>query len=326
MRIVTLEEHVSFRRFSSEVPAEALTRRGYLGPQWAGPRTEPLDDAEDLRLKSMDEAGITLQVLSVVGPGADLLPPGAGPAFARRYNDDLARIVAKHPDRYRAFAHLPLTAPDAAAAELERTVREHRFVGALVNGVTDDKFLDDPMFEPVLARAEALDVPIYVHPGIPPESVRKAYYGGFDPRLSFAFSTAGFGWHAECAVHILRLVLSGALDRHPKLRLIVGHFGEGLPTMIDRCDDVLNQFRNDPARSVAQTILDQVTITAAGFFWYAPFVAALHTFGVDRILFSVDYPFSSNRVGRDFLDELPLAPSDLEKIAHGNADRILKLS
>ena len=326
MRVIALEEHVSFRRFASEIDPGLSSRRGFVTGMGAGSAADALDDVEGQRLRSMDEAGIDLQVLSVVGPGSDLLPPDAAPAFAQRYNDELAAVVRKRPDRFSAFAHLPLTAPEAAADELERTVREHDFCGALINGHTDEKFLDDPMFTPVLARAEALGVPVYIHPGIPPENVRRSYYDGFDPAVSFTFANAGWGWHAETAVHILRLVLSGALDRHPKLQLIIGHMGEGLPAMLARCD---HAFKNAPTRlqrTISDTILDQVAITIAGFFTFPPFITALLTFGEEGILFSVDYPFSSNRVARDFLDTLPVSRRAKENIAHRNAERLLKLT
>jgi uncharacterized protein len=326
MRVIALEEHVSFQQFSSTIDPALIAARGFTPGRGAGGRTAELDDTEGERLRLMDEAGIDVQVLSIIGPGADLLPADAAPDFARRYNDELATVVRKHPDRFSGFANLPLTAPEKAAEELTRCVREHGFLGALVNGHTGGKFLDDPSFEPVLAEAEALDVPIYIHPGIPPESVRKAYYDGFDPGVSFVFACAGWGWHAETAVHVLRLVLSGALDRHPKLRIIIGHMGEGLPAMLDRCDHTLGPVARNLKRTVSETILDQVTITISGFFSFAPFIAALLTFGADRIMFSVDYPFAENIVARKFFDGLPVTPSDKKLIAHKNAERILKLT
>jgi uncharacterized protein len=325
MRVIALEEHVSFGHFASEVDPALVVQRGFMPHMGANSKAAALNDVEGERLRSMDEAGIDLQVLSVVGPGADLLPPDAGPAFARRYNDELAALVHKHPDRFSAFAHLPLTAPQAAADELERTAREHGFCGALINGLTGEKFLDDPMFDPILERAAALGLPLYIHPGIPPASVRRAYYDGFDPAVSFTFANAGWGWHAETAVHILRLVLSGALDRHPKLQLIVGHMGEGLPAMLARCDETFGRVKTGLQRTVSETILDQVAITIAGFFTVPPFMSALLTFGAERIMFSVDYPFAENRVARDFLDTLPVDEADKQKIAYRNAERILKL-
>jgi hypothetical protein len=323
MRIVALEEHVTIAAFSDELERSAPAERG--GRSGAS-RRDALEDIESARLPSMDENGITLQILSVPGPGAVLLTPEAGPDYAKRYNDALAAVVRKHPGRFTAFAHLPSTAPEAAADELERTVREHGFRGALLSGMVKDKFLDDPSFAPLLARAEALDVPIYIHPGVPPPAVRNAYYDGYNPQVSSVFATAGFGWHAETAIHVLRMVLSGTFDQHPRLKIIIGHMGEGLPTMLARCDDFLSQRITGLPRSVSQTILDHVTITTSGFFSFPPFLAALLTFGADRILFSVDYPFSRNDIARKFLDDLPVSPDDKEKIAHGNADRLLKLT
>jgi hypothetical protein len=323
MRIVALEEHISLPAFTAELEAVA-PRPGSRGG--AGAVRAELEDADTLRLASMDAAGISVQVLSVPGPGPIMLSPDAAPAFARRYNDALAAIVRGRPDRFASFAHLPIGEPEAAADELERAVRELGFCGALMSGTTKGKFLDDPSFEPLLARAAKLDVPIYIHPGVPPEAVRKAYYDGFEPHVSSIFATAGWGWHAETAVHVLRMVLAGTFDRHPGLKIIIGHMGEGLPTMLARCDDFMGQKVTGLPRTVSQTILDHVTITTAGFFTQPPFLAALLTFGADRILFSVDYPFSKNDVARKFLDALPVSSDDKEKIAHGNADRLLKLA
>lgn len=329
MRVVALEEHFTIPELVRRIEPAAIARRGFPPPDVPlGPvnRTSELQELGQPRLADMDRGGITVQVLSASGPGADLMPPADGAAFARDLNDSLARTVAGHPDRYAGFAHLPMTAPDAAADELERAVRDLGFHGALINGLTDGRFLDDPAFAPILARAEALGRPLYLHPGIPPEPVRRAYYEGLPGHLGFLLSIAGWGWHAETAVHVLRLVLSGTLDRYPGLQLVIGHMGEGLPAMLARCDQVLGaETPRFLRRSVSQTILDQVHVTTSGFFTLPPFMGALLTFGADRILFSVDYPFSPNGTARAFLDQLPLSPADKEKVAHGNADRLLGL-
>jgi hypothetical protein len=267
-----------------------------------------------------------VQVLSVAGPGADLVPGQPGIDLARAYNDALAEACARHPTRYRGFAHLPMLAPEAAADELERTAKDLGFHGALVNGATDGRFLDDPAFEPILARAEKLDLPIYLHPGIPTEPVRNAYYDKLPGNFSFTLALSAWGWHADTAIHTLRLALSGALDRHPGLKIIIGHMGEALPFMLDRIDETTAATaKAHLRRSVRQAILDQVWITTSGFFTMVPFMAALMSFGVDRIMFSVDYPFASNARARAFLDALPVSPADRAKIAHGNADRLLRL-
>jgi predicted TIM-barrel fold metal-dependent hydrolase len=275
----------------------------------------------------MDQSGISVQVLSVAGPGADLVAGQQGVAMACAYNDALAEACTHHPDRYRGFAHLPMLAPQQAADELERAVRQLGFCGALVNGATGGRFLDDAAFEPMLARAEALDVPIYLHPGIPVAAVRNAYYDGLPGNFSFSLALPTWGWHYDTAIHVLRLALSGTLDRHPKLKIIVGHMGEALPFMLDRIDETTAaEAKVRLRRSVRETILDQVWITTSGFFTLPPFMAALLSFGIDRIMFSVDYPFASNARARAFLDALPVSPADRAKIAHGTADRLLRLA
>jgi hypothetical protein len=329
MRIVALEEHFTVPRIVAGIPRDAIARRGFPGPDFVWSQTTKRDELADLgaaRIADMDASGITVQVLSVAGPGADLIPGPDGIALARAYNDTLAEACVRHPNRYRGFAHLPMLAPEAAADELERAVRDLGFHGVLVNGATEGRFLDDKRFEPILARAAALDVPIYLHPGIPSADVRAAYFDGLPGNFSFTMALAAWGWHAETAIHTLRLALSGTLDRHPGLKIIIGHMGEALPFMLDRIDETTAlQAKTLLRRSVRQTLLDQVWITTSGFFTPVPFMAALMTFGADRIMFSVDYPFASNARARAFLDSLSVSPADRAKIAHGNADALLRL-
>jgi uncharacterized protein len=325
MRIVALEEHFAVPSLVRRIDPDAITRFGFP-PGFGGPLADKLSDLGALHVSEMDEAGITVHVLSASGPGANLLHGADGIGFARDINDVLAKAIAAHPDRFAGFAHLPMNSPEAAADELERTVRDLGFCGALINGVTEGRFLDDARFAPILARAEALDVPIYLHPGLPPRSVYEAYYDGLPGSTGFRLSTSAWGWHSETAIHVMRLVLSGALDRHPKLKLIIGHMGEGLAAMMVRSDNILTPEAPHLARSVKQTILDQVWVTTSGLFTVPPLEALLAVFGPDRVMFSIDYPYSTNRTGRDFLDTLKLPPADLEKFAHGNADSLLKLN
>jgi len=325
MRIVALEEHFAVPALIRQIDPDAIVRRGFPIGRWKGP-DQQLADLGAKRLVEMDESGISVQVLSASGPGADLVDGAEGVSLAREMNDVLARAIADHPDRFAGFAHLPMRNPQAAADELERAISELGFCGAMINGMTQDCFLDDVRFDPILSRAERLDVPIYLHPNLPPESVRKVYYDDLPGITGFLLSAPGWGWHSELALHVLRLVLSGVLDRHPGLKLIVGHMGEGLPAMLARCDQMFAGQIDHLTRSLSTTILDQVSITTSGLFTLPPFEVALAVFGIDRILFSVDYPYSSNRQGSDFLEALTLPPADLEKLAYGNADRLLKLS
>jgi uncharacterized protein len=328
MRTVALEEHFSVPALSQRIPKDVVSRRGYrprnLTPGAPNP-AELLPEIGEKRLKSMDDAGITVQVLSYNGPGPDLVPGPDGVTMAREINDHLAAAIARHPDRFAGFAALPLQSPDACAAELKRAVKELGFLGTMIHGTTEGRFLDHKSYDGLLAAAAELDVPIYIHPHIPTEAVRQAYFSDLPEGASRVLETAGWGWHSEVAIHLLRMVVAGTLDRHPKLKIIIGHMGEMLPMMMARADAV---FRHDIAhlkRPVSRTILDQVWITTSGIFDEPPFLAALLTFGIDRILFSVDYPFAPDAAGRKFLDRIALAPADMAKLSHGNADALLKL-
>ncbi len=328
MRVVALEEHFTAPTLSGRIDRDAVQRRGYRPRRAPLSGPSPLELAPDLglgRLRLMDEAGIAVQVLSNTGPGPDLVPGAAGVDLAKALNDHLAEGAGRHPDRLAGFAVLPMCSPDAAPAELERAVKSLGFHGALINGTTEGRFLDDPCYDALLSQAEALDVPIYIHPHLAPDAVRQAYYSGLEPGAGRVLEAAGWGWHSETALHVLRLVLSGALDRHPRLKLIVGHMGEMLPVMLARADDVFKLDVDHLQRPIGQTILDQVWITTAGIFTEPPFLAALLTFGIDRIMFSVDYPYASNMQGRAFLNRISLPPADMAKLTHGNADALLKL-
>ncbi|HZT24446.1 MAG TPA: amidohydrolase family protein [Pseudolabrys sp.] len=328
MRVVALEEHFSVPAVVKRIDPAAIKARGYQ-PRRAptqGPNPmELLPEIGERRFQSMDEAGISVQVLSNNGPGPDLLPGAEGIAMAREINDYLAAAVARRPDRLAGFAVLPTQSPDACGAELERTVKQLKFVGAMVHGTTDGRFLDHASYDGLLAAAEQLDVPIYIHPHLAPAPVRQAYYAGLEQGAGRALEAAGWGWHSETAIHVLRMVLAGTFDKHPKLKIIVGHMGEMLPMMLARIDETFALEIGHLKRTISQTILEQVWITTSGLFTEPPFLVALQTFGIDRILFSVDYPYAPNIKGREFLDRVSLSPADLAKLAHGNADALLKL-
>jgi len=328
MRVIALEEHFTVPAIAGRIDREAVRRRGFQPRKSPKYGPGPMDLAHEIgptRLASMDQAGITVQVLSNTGPGPDLVQGADGIAMAREMNDYLAEACARHPDRFAGFAVLPMCSPEACADELTRAVKELGFVGALINGTTDGRFLDHPSYDALLAQATALDVPIYIHPHLAPEVVRTAYYSGLDQGAGRVLEAAGWGWHQETAIHILRMVLAGTLDRHPKLKLVIGHMGEMLPMMLARADEVFALDIGHLQRPISRQILDQVWITTSGIFTEPPFLAALLTFGIDRIMFSVDYPYAPNVKGRAFLDRISLSPADMVKLTHGNADALLKL-
>ncbi len=328
MRVVALEEHFTVPHLVKRIDPKLIAARGFRPRKLAPGAANPMDVAPEIgpaRIAAMDAAGITVQVLSNTGPGPDLVAGADGIGMAREMNDHLASAIGKHPDRFAGFAVLPMHSPEACADELRRTVRKLGFVGALVNGTCDGRFLDDPGYDSLLASAVELDVPIYIHPHLAPTAVREAYFGGLEPGAARVLEAAGWGWHQETGLHVLRMVLAGTLDKHPKLKLVIGHMGEMLPMMLARADEVFAVDATHLSRSISRTIQDQVWITTSGIFSQPPLIAALMTFGIDRLMFSVDYPYASNAKGRAFLDQAAMSPADKAKLAHANADCLLRL-
>jgi len=329
MRTITLEEHYATPAFlegpGRDLKAQAEAARDH--PQVAAGYAkliEQLCDLDDGRLAAMDAAAIDVQVLSLTFPGVEQLDAAEAAAFARETNDTLAEAVRRHPSRFAGFAALPTAAPETAADELERTVREHRFKGALINGHTRGRYLDDGFFWPILERAEALGVPIYLHPTPPPRPVIEASYAGnYTPGVTALLATAAWGWHVETATHVLRLILGGAFDRYQGLQLVVGHMGEALPFMLPRLEMALPGEATKLERPVGSYLRENLHYTFGGFNWTPTFLNLLLQVGVDRIMFSADYPYASMAQARAFLDGLPVSTADKERIAHGNAERLL---
>jgi uncharacterized protein len=314
MRIIAIEEH-----FTTEglIRAEGADASG-------GPVGKLLDLGAD-RIAEMDAAGIDLQVISTRAPAVQNLQASEAVPLAREANDMLAAAIAAHPDRFAGFATLPTPAPEQAAAELDRAVRQLGFKGAMLHGHTSGRFLDEQEFWPILDCAQALDVPVYLHPTPPTAAVFQAYFGGVDPRVAGVLARSGWGWHAETGLHALRLMVAGVFDRFPRLQVIIGHMGENLPFSIARADIALRAGTSHLKRTVAEYFGTNFHVTTSAYFTVPPLQCALSVIGADRIMFSVDYPFCSAQDGTRFLRSAPLAPADLEKIAHGNAERLLNL-
>lgn len=323
MRTIALEEHF-ITSGALRATGAPLLPRVWQGSDQLQPK---LLDLGAGRIAAMDEASIDFQVLSLgTAIRFDSIDAATGRAVARDVNDELTDAIKKHPTRLGGFATLPMKDPAAAALELERCVVRLGFPGALINGTTDGLFLDDARFFPVLEAAAHLGVPIYLHPDAPPEPVGRAYFSGLPGDTGQLLSIAGWGWHAEAALHTLRLIVSGVFDRLPKLQLIIGHMGEGVTFALARSSGVLSAAAH-LRQPVAAYFQSNIHITTSGYFTHPPFRCALEVVGIDRMLFSVDYPFADNMSGRGFLDSLAeiLGPDDLAALAHRNAERLLKL-
>jgi predicted TIM-barrel fold metal-dependent hydrolase len=303
-QVVTLEEHYSHPDLLGTIPR-------VLG--------EALLDLGERRLREMDEAGIDLQVLSHFPSGPQNLHPEMAIDLARQTNELIQRTIESHPGRFAAFAALPLTAPDAAVIELRRTVREFGFKGAMLHGRGAGIPLDDRRFWDIFAEAESLDVPIYLHPDVSPPPVAEAYYGQYPALL-------GPGWEytVETATQALRLMLSGIFDTLPKLKILLGHLGESLPFSLVRCDANINR-RASLKRPLQDYFHEHFWLTTAANFSNPALTCCLMEMGVDRILFSIDWPFAANVAGRKFIDAAPISVHDRVKILGANAVALLRL-
>jgi predicted TIM-barrel fold metal-dependent hydrolase len=312
--VIAIEEH-----YSDPELIGLFTGRDAFAPTHV---LKALSDTGEARLKDMDAAGIDIQVLSHSAPSLQKITDGAV-ELARRVNDRLAAIVRTQPTRYAGFAALPTANPAAAADELARCVEKLGFKGAMIHGLAHGQFVDDQRFWPIFARAEALDVPIYLHPGMPHEAVIDAYYKEYAKDFPILLRAA-WGFTVETATLGVRLVLSGVFEKHPKLKFILGHLGEGLPFLLWRINNGLARPGQKPVqfRDIFST---HFSITTSGFFADPALLLCVQEMGIDRILFAVDYPFEANAPGPEWLARVPLCDEDKAKIASGNARRLLRM-
>ncbi len=329
MRLIGLEEHFLTPEFL-EGPGRSLKMQAQSPDARVASRytrlIDQLCEVGEGRIAAMDAAGIDIQVLSLHAPGVEQLDPAEAVELAREMNHWLADAVGRHPDRFVGLAALPIMVPEAAVAELERTVRDYGFRGAVLNGHTRGRYLDDPFFWPVLECADRLRVPLYLHPAPPPQPVIESYYtGNFPPEVAAQLASPAWGWHIETAVHVLRIILSGAFDRFPNLQLIIGHLGETLPFMLPRLDLTLPRTVTGLDRSIGEYLRQNVYYTISGFNFVPTFLDLFLEVGADRIMFSADYPWGTMQAARSFLENLPISPPDKELITHSNAERLLKL-
>jgi predicted TIM-barrel fold metal-dependent hydrolase len=314
-RIVAIEEHFWIPEL----------RDRYAGPRGISAHTpaKQLDDLGQIRLADMDAAGIDVQVISHMQPGTQIFDPETAIVMARRANDTLHEAIRLHPTRFAGFAELPTPDPKAAADELERAVTKLGFKGAMINGLTHDGFLDDKRFWCIYERAQALDVPLYFHPGIPHPAVVEAYYGDHR-RNQFPYLSVVWGFTAETALHAIRLVAAGVLDAYPELKIILGHLGETIPVTLWRCDWLLQHVGGKSG--FADAFREHFYVTTSGDFQNSALTCCISELGIDRIMFAVDYPYNSNSEGVAFVSSAPISEADKSKIFHANADRLLRLA
>ncbi|MDB5772688.1 MAG: 2-amino-3-carboxymuconate-6-semialdehyde decarboxylase [Burkholderia sp.] len=280
-----------------------------------------LGDFDDLRLKQMDDAGIDMVILSQSGPGVQAEADTARAIFqAKENNDFLAAQIARHPTRYAGFAHLPMQDPRAAAQELERAMNTLKFKGSMVNGHTNGVYYDDPAYDPFWEMMQELDAPLYLHPA---NAFRDPYSVNGHPELA----GATWGWGVETGTHALRLLFGGVFDRFPKLKVIIGHMGEGLPFLRWRFDSRFAVYPHGVKlkRKPSEYFGSNILITTSGVCSAPSLIGAIGEMGSQAVMFSVDYPYESTEAAARFIEQAPMDETTRKLVCYGNAERIFKL-
>ena len=287
---------------------------------------ERIQDIGERRIADMDATGIDLALLMLTAPGVQMFEPGDACALAIDSNDQLAAAIARHPTRFAGLAAFAPHAPQAAAAEIERGVQRLGLKGALVNSHTQGRYMDDEFFWPIFEACEALDVPLYIHPNSPsPQMV--------EPFLSRCLDAAIFGFQAETGLHALRLIVSGLFDRFPKLKIVLGHLGEGLPFWLYRIDfmhaGIVRSGRSEGAkplkRKPSEYLRENFYYTTSGMPWEPAVTFVQQQMGHDRVMYAMDYPYQYVAEEVTAMDHLPLDLAQKRQFFQGNAERIFKL-
>ena len=324
MKTIAIEEHFITPMYREKVAANEF-RNFYLTSRSEQIGHDIVEQNADLgvkRLAHMDAAGVDVQVLSFGSPGPQGFGAEVAIPMAKDANDRAHEAVRAYPDRFAAFAALPTADPKAALDELERCVTRLGFKGAMIHSHQQGEFLDAKKYWPMWQRAEKLGVPIYLHPALPHPQVVKAYFDGYEE-----LARAPWGFAVDTSCHFLRLLFSGLFDAYPKLKIILGHLGEGLPFAMHRLNDhsVHAAKRRGLKKEPIEYLRDNLVVTTSGNWFEPAFVCTLLALGADNILFAIDWPYESNQTGMEFFRKLSLSDADKEKIAHRNAERVLRL-
>jgi len=287
---------------------------------------ERMTDLGARRLRDMDASGIDMQLLLLTTPGVQLLDSDTAIALAADSNDQVCEAVRKYPDRFAALAAIAPQAPQVAAKEIERAVTRLKLKGVVVNSHTRGEYLNDPKFWPIFEAAEALDVPIYIHPNTPPPDMIR-------PLLERGLDGAIYGFAVECGMHLLTIVTSGVFDRFPKLQIVVGHLGEGLPFWLFRLDFMHRaqvfskryECLKPLKRKVSEYLKENVYYTTSGTPWEPVVMFTRSVIGPQRVLYAMDYPYQYVLEEVIAMDNLPLDDAEKCEFFQGIAERLFKL-
>lgn len=284
-----------------------------------------LSDIGEGRIRDMDATGIDMQILSLTSPGVQVFDKATANALATSSNDEVAEAIRKYPSRFAGLAAAAPQDPKAAAKEIERGVRKLGLKGVIINSHTRGEFLDDPKFWDIFEAAEALNIPIYLHPQTPPPAM-------IAPYVERGLESAILGFGAEAGLHALAIIRSGAFDRFPKLKVVLGHGGEALPFWLSRLDfmnrSARPNLRNGAAklnRKPSEYMKENIYVTTSGMAW-SPVITFLQSvLGIERVLYAMDYPYQYELDEVTATDNVPISKSDKKMLFQTNAEKVFAL-
>jgi 2,3-dihydroxybenzoate decarboxylase len=287
---------------------------------------ERLVDLGEARIADMDATGIDRQIIALTAPGVQVFDPATASSLAIDANDQLAEACRRHPERYTGMVAVAPHDPANAVKEMERGVRKLGFKAVIVNSHTQGHYLDEPQFEPLLEAAEALDVPIYLHPNTPSPAM-------IQPFVEAGLDGAVYGFGVETGLHMLRVIVSGVFDRFPKLQFIIGHAGEALPFWLYRLDYMHGAavrskrypFLKPLQHPVSHYLKHNVYITNSGVAWQPAIEFCQKNIGVDRVLYAMDYPYQYVAEEVGICDAMTIPDADKKAFFEGNARQVFKL-
>lgn len=333
MKVIAVEEHFESAKVTAAIQAATgasalpkLSAEMLHYMQTTLPTPAIMQDVTGARLAFMDESGIDMQVLSYGNSSPQNLPPKQAVPLCQLANDELARVIAQNPTRFAGLAALPVGDPQAAAAELKRAVNELHLNGVLLKGNYAGKFFDDPCFLPIFEQAAALDVPVYFHPSFIPPAITQHYFASdqWSDVTTGILSSAGYGWHMDVGIQVMRMIVSGIFDKLPNLKLVSGHWGELIPQFIERLDDELSGHA-DLKHLFSDYYRHNVYVTPSGILAEPQLKFVLDEMGPEHVLFAIDYPYKQAKNTQAFLASASLSDQARDLIAHGNAERIFHL-
>ena len=313
-KIIAVEEHFMHPSLSNHLGHAA---------QQPDQIKKRLFDFSDIRIREMDSAGIDVQILSHQSPGSQRLKNEVAIDACKDVNNALAQVISNHSDRFLGFAMLPTNLPIDAASELRRSVEELGFKGAMIHGLSSGRMVDEKFFWPIFSEAERLDVPIYLHPALPDKEVTERYYAPYDASHPM-LTRAAWGFGVEAGTQAIRMILSGIFDKHPNLKIILGHLGEAIPFWLPRIQESLSRTDSQPT-NFEDIFKSNFWITTSGFFSDHALELCVNTLKGDHILFAIDWPYANNETGVNWLQNSKIKPSIKSDIFSENAQNLFRL-